>query len=310
MRFTVDANVKTSRRPAGRRWAPLVVCALSLLLTPGCSRAPVFDQERAFALVERQCEFGPRPPGSSAHDRMLVWLIETLEQWADGVSVQRFTALSDTGEVALTNVIASFRPDVRERVLLGAHWDTRAIAERDADPARRSEPILGANDGASGVAVLLELARLISDAPPPIGVDMVFFDGEDGGDGGGLPGWCLGSRYYASTMGDYCPRYAVVVDMVGDADLSIPRERNSAQYSPDVVSALWEAAERAGSASFSGELGTAIYDDHVPLIRAGVPAALVIDFDFRYWHTQGDTPEHCSSESLGEVGRALVELLW
>jgi len=310
MRSTADANVKRFGRCARRHWAPVVVCALSLLLAAGCSRAPTFDQERAFALLERQCEFGPRPPGSSAHERMLVWLIETVDQWADEVSVQRFTALSDTGEVALTNVIASFRPDVRERVLLGAHWDTRAIAERDADPARRSDPIVGANDGASGVAILLELARLVHDAPPSVGVDMVFFDGEDGGDGGGLPGWCLGSRYYASAMGDYCPRYAVVVDMVGDADLSIPRERNSAQHSPDVVSALWEAAERAGSESFSDELGTAIYDDHVPLIRAGVPTALVIDFDFRYWHTQGDTPQHCSPESLGEVGRALVELLW
>ncbi|MBD3348908.1 MAG: M28 family peptidase [Candidatus Eisenbacteria bacterium] len=300
------------RRLARRTTRTLLALLLAVvqLAAAGCSGKPLFDEERAFELLEEQCSFGPRPPGSEAHEAMLTWLVEKVSEATDLVRTQRFTAVSDTGEVQLTNVVASFNPDARERVLLAAHWDTRAVAERDPDPTRRDQPILGANDGASGVAVLLEFARLVATDPPDVGVDIVFFDGEDGGDGGGLPDWCLGSRYYASTMGDYCPRYAVVVDMVGDAQLSIPRERNSAVYSPRVVDAVWAAARRAGSVAFADRLGKPIYDDHVPLLRAGVPAALVIDFDYAYWHTLDDTPERCSPASLGEVGRTLVELIY
>lgn len=283
--------------------------ALTAASLAGCGR-PVFDQSAAFELLERQCEFGPRPPGSLAHEEMKLWLIESLSSLADEVSIQRFTVLADTGRVELTNVIASFVPDARERVLLGAHWDTRAVAERDPDPANRDLPIPGANDGASGVAVLLELARLVSESPPDVGVDMVFFDGEDGGNGGGFPDWCLGSSYYVLSMGDYCPRYAVVIDMIGDADLNILREPNSVETSRDVVDSVWRAARRAGSLSFLDLPGAAMYDDHVALIRAGVPTALVIDFDYAYWHTVEDTPDKCAPESLGEVGRALVALLY
>ena len=288
----------------------VLLCAVAPLAAGGCSGKPSFDEGRAFELLERQCEFGPRPPGTEAHERTMLWLIESLSELTESVSVQRFTALSETSEIEMTNVIASFAPDRKERILLGAHWDTRAVAEHDPDPENRSQPIPGANDGASGVAVLLELGRLLSETPPPVGVDMVFFDGEDGGDEGGLEDWCLGSSYYASSMGDYCPRFAVVIDMIGDADLSIPRERSSSELAPQVVDLVWKAAEEAGSTSFTDDVGARIYDDHVPFLRAGVPAALVIDFDYRYWHTQADTPEHCSAASLGEVGRALVELIY
>jgi glutaminyl-peptide cyclotransferase len=288
----------------------VAVCTAAILGASGCGRAPSFDQEHAFALLEEQCRFGPRPPGSAAHEAMMVWLIDQVSLYTDSVSIQRFTALADTGSVQMTNVIASFAPSRAERVLLGAHWDTRAVAERDPDPAMRTMPIPGANDGASGVAVLLEMARLLSERTPPIGVDLVFFDGEDGGNGGGLSDWCLGSSYYAASMGAYCPRYAVVVDMIGDADLAIPKERNSSQVAPEAVELVWEAARKAGSTSFENRLGASVYDDHVPLIRAGVPAVLVIDFDYRYWHTLEDTPEHCAPQSLGQVGRALVELIY
>ncbi len=297
-------------RPRPLLWLVLVVLTLaSAAVLGGCSR-PEFDQAAAFEFLERQCEFGPRPPGSPAHEETRLWLIETLQPLAERVSIQRFTVLSDTGEVELTNVIASFWPDARERVLLGAHWDTRSVADRDPDPANWDRPILGANDGASGVAVLLELARLFSVKEPRVGVDIVFFDGEDGGDGGGLPDWCMGSSYYARKMGAYCPEYAVVIDMVGDAELLIPREPNSVETSRDVVDAVWNAARRAGSEDFTDDAGTPTFDDHIALIRAGVPSALVIDFDYAYWHTLEDTPDKCSPESLGEVGRALVELLY
>ena len=287
----------------------LATCLIAVSLICGCGRSQ-FDGERAFALLERQCEFGPRPPGSAAHVEAAEWLSLTLSELADEVAVQRFVAQSRTGDVELTNIIASFRPDSRERVLLAAHWDTRAVAEKDPDPAERETPILGANDGASGVAVLLELARLMADDPPAVGVDIVLFDGEDGGDEGGLPGWCLGSTYYAARMGSYCPQYAVVVDMIGDRDLSIPREPNSWQANPEAVERVWSAARRAGSRSFEDAFGQAMYDDHVPLILAGVPSVLVIDASYEYWHTIGDTPDKCSPRSLEEVGRALEELVY
>ncbi len=240
------------------------------------------------------------------------WLVETLQGYADEVSLQWFAARPDTGgaEVTLCNVIASFRMDARERVLFGAHWDTRPIAERDPDEGNRGTPIVGANDGASGVAVLLALASMMSERSPDIGVDLVFFDGEDGGNGGGLESFCAGSTYFASRMGGYAPKYAVVVDMVGDSDLCIRVEPNSMNACPSVVRTVWEAAGRVGATSFSDEQGTAMFDDHIPLIRAGVPAALIIDFDYAHWHTLGDTPDKCSPASLSEVGAVLAELIY
>jgi glutaminyl-peptide cyclotransferase len=173
---------------------PLAACLLAILLLSGCGSGR-FDGERALRLLERQCEFGPRFPGSVGHEEAEEWLTSSLADLADELAVQRFVAQSATGDVVLTNIIASFEPDRRERVLLAAHWDTRAVAEKDPDPASRKTPILGANDGASGVAVLLELARLLVDDPPAVGVDIVLFDGEDGGGAGGRAGWGRGSTY-------------------------------------------------------------------------------------------------------------------
>lgn len=286
-----------------------LVSASAALAFGGCGRTD-FDGERALAFLERQCEFGPRPPGSRAHRETLEWLIGTLEPLADVVSVQRFTVGADTGETTLTNVIASFHPGEQDRILLGAHWDTRAIADRDPDVGSRNQPILGANDGASGVAVLLEIATIVAGHPPPVGVDLVFFDGEDGGDGGGLPDWCMGSTYYAAHLGGYSPAYAIVVDMIGDKDLTIRREETSLSMNPDLVDIVWEAAQRVGSRRFVRQTWEPIYDDHVPLLRSGIPSVLLIDFDYHYWHTLEDTPDKCSSESLAEVGRVLVELAY
>ena len=282
----------------------------AVALACGCS-GPSYDGELAFSFLERQCEFGPRYPGSDGHELMREWLVDTLDGYADAVSVQEFTVeRTDSVEVALANVIASFNMDARERVLLGAHWDTRPIAEHDPDEANRGTPILGANDGGSGVAVLLALAAMMSERSPAVGVDLVFFDGEDGGNGGGLPEFCVGSAVFAQRMGAYAPSYAVVVDMVGDSDLAIPREPNSLNACPSVVAMVWDAAERVGATSFSDVTGTAMFDDHVPLIRAGIPSALIIDFDYTFWHTVEDTPDKCSPESLREVGAVLAELVY
>ncbi|MBM3306890.1 MAG: M28 family peptidase [Candidatus Eisenbacteria bacterium] len=294
------------RRRGGRLVAVALAAAWAATLT-GCGR-PQFDGERAFRFLERQCAMGPRAPGSAGHAEAERWLIETLEGLADEVAVQRFTAVSRGREVGFANVIASFRPAARERVLFATHWDTRPVADLDPDPARRGTPIPGANDGASGTAVLLELATLMSERPPKVGVDLVFFDGEDGGGAGGLAGWCLGSTHYAARLGDYCPRLAVVVDMVGDADLSIPVEPNSLAGAPEAVATVWAAARRAGSLAFEDRRGRAMFDDHIPLLRAGLPAVLVIDAEYEFWHTLADTPDKCSPRSLTEVGRVLVRL--
>jgi len=290
--------------------ALLAACALPAVLVATSCGQPSFDGEAAMALIEKQCAFGPRNPGSPGHEAMLGWLVETVGEQTPHVSVQRFTVEGPGGTFELTNVIASFRPTERNRVLLCAHWDTRAVADRDPDPARRGTPIPGANDGGSGVAVLLELARLMAERPPALGVDLVFFDGEDGGDGGGLGDWCVGSSYYASRIGEYAPGFAVVIDMIGDADLEIPREPNSMRSAPSVVERVWGAARAAGATSFTDREGPGMYDDHVPLLRAGIPAIVVIDPHYRYWHTVEDTPDKCSPQSLDEVGATLLELVY
>ncbi len=287
-----------------------VLLIIPLVASIGCGGRPAFDGDRAYADLVAQCDFGPRYPGSAGHDLAREWLVARLSESADEVTVQEFTHRVGDRELELANIVASYRPECSERVLLGAHWDTRAVAERDPDPARRGEPILGANDGASGVAVLLEVGRLVAERPPGVGVDIVLFDAEDGGDEGGLGAWCLGSSYYAARMGSYCPRYAVVVDMVGDCDLDIPREPYSRSASPELVELVWAAAERAGSTSFSRRTGIAIYDDHVPLIQAGLEAIVLIDLDYPYWHTHEDTPDKCCPSSLREVGEAVTEFLY
>lgn len=296
-------------RPAGLTAALLLVAVALATVSCGGGK-PDFDGERAYELLVRQCEFGPRPPGSDAHARTLEWLVESLERSTDQVAVQRFVSVGPDGEVELANVIASFRPGARERLLLGAHWDTRPIAERDPDPERRGDAIMGANDGASGVAVLLALAETMAERPPAVGVDIVLFDGEDGGSGGGLSEWCIGSSYYASNMGSYCPSYAIVIDMIGDSDLSIAKEQNSLAANREHVELVWEAARRAGAERFVNATGTAMFDDHIPLIQAGVPTVLIIDSEYRAWHTVSDTPEMCSASSLDEVGQVLVELVY
>ncbi len=287
-----------------------VTAALTLLATAGCGGAPVFDGERAYDDLVAQCEFGPRYPGSEGHAAVREWLAARLGESADDVGLQWFTYEWTGGELELCNIVASYHPELRERVLLAAHWDTRSVAERDPDPARREEPILGANDGASGVAVLLELGRMVAAQPPNVGVDIVLFDAEDGGDEGGLGAWCIGSSYYARNLGAYCPRYAIVVDMVGDCDLEIPREPYSQSAAPELMELVWSSAGRLGVTAFADRTGTAIYDDHVPLAQAGLAVIDLIDLDYPYWHTVEDTPDKCCAESLSDVGRVVADVIY
>jgi Zn-dependent M28 family amino/carboxypeptidase len=278
---------------------------------------PRFEGSRAFALLEKQVAFGPRNPGSAGHGACRDFLEAELRRHANRVELQNFTHEGYQGErLRLTNIIASFNPPARTRILLAAHWDTRPRAERDPDAGQRSRPIPGANDGASGVAVLLELARLMQSQPPPVGVDIVLFDGEDYGNEGDSQRYLLGAREYArSRVGGRLPVFGILLDMVGDAQLEILREENSVLYAPTVVDLLWTTAARLGIPEFADGPGPAVLDDHIPLIEAGIPTANVIDFEYpdashRFWHTHDDTPEHCSAASLEAVGRVITHIVY
>ena len=189
--------------------------------------------------------------------------------------------------------------------------DTRPWADNDPNPAHHQTPILGANDGASGVAVLLEIAAHLKNNPPPVGVDIVLFDGEDSGTSGDNASWCKGSDYFAKHL-FFSQKYsaAILLDMIGDADLEIPVEQHSKLYAPQIVSRVWNLAERLGIHQFTKKEGMAVIDDHVPLLRAGIPAIDLIDFDYPYWHTIEDTPDKCSAESLEAVGSVLMEFIY
>lgn len=278
---------------------------------------PVFDGRRAFDYLTRQTSFGPRNPNSPGHAACRTYLAATLRSFADDVRLQDFTHPGYGGELLkLTNIIASFRPDLKERILLCAHWDTRPRADRDEDPARRDDPILGANDAGSGVAILLELASLLRQTPPPVGVDIVLFDGEDYGLEGDHGMYLLGSRFFAKNRtAGIVPRFGILLDMVGDAQLEIPQELHSLKYAPDIVSLVWKTARELGIHQFVDRPGDEILDDHVPLNEAGIKTVNLIDFNYpdathRYWHTHQDIPEHCSPESLGAVGTVVTHVVY
>lgn len=296
----------------------------SLLLAFGCADAPVgptpgspeFEGASAMALVERQVAFGPRVPGAEGHAAQLRWMLARLDSLAPEVVADTFDVVTTQGDsLTLTNVVARFRPEATRRILLLAHWDTRPRSDQAADSALHDTPVPGANDGASGTAVLLHLAELLAEAAPPMGVDLLFVDGEDYGPG--PEDMFLGARRYADRLAsrDVRPVYGVLLDMVGDADASFPVEGYSAQYASVVVDKVWDAAERLGYADFFPRgAGQSINDDHVPLIEAGLPTANVIDFSYgpghAYWHTPDDVPEHVSALTLGMVGEVVTELIY
>lgn len=296
-----------------------LLTGLILLTTLSCGRdRPDFDGDSAFNYLIKQCDFGPRNPGSRGHKNTLDYLLKEMNLFADSVTTQEFTYIdSGTGiSYYLTNIIVSFGVDAPKRVLIGAHWDTRPRSDQDRNPAMRSQPLLGANDGASGVAVLLELAKLLSENPPPVGVDLILFDGEDFGEEGDLDNYFLGSRHFAKNFTGQKPEWAIVIDMVGDADLEIPIERYSFGRNKRLVEKVWDAADKAGVTQFKRKLGSYVQDDHLMLYEhAGIPAINIIDFDYarggvNLWHTSLDTPEMCSPASLAAVGKTLIELIY
>lgn len=292
------------------KWGLLLL--LSLLFSCASNSLPQFDGSEAFRHLMEQCSFGPRNPGSEGHETCKKYLLDKLAGYTNLVRKQQFVYQDTTQKInlELTNIIASFYPEENQRILLCAHWDTRPIADEDPDSSLRGKPILGANDGASGVAVLLEMAKIISQRKPKWGVDIIFFDGEDYGPEGDLDKFCLGSKYFAKNKGDYKPGLGILLDMIGDKDLKIYKDGYSARYANKIVDLVWNTAHELGIDCFNDSSKYYIYDDHIPLLEVGIPCIDLIDYDYPYWHTTQDTPDKCSPESLQKIGEVLIEVLY
>jgi len=284
---------------------------------------PVFNGDRAFDYLVSQTEFGPRNPGSTGHQQGLDYIVGELNKFApvNGVKIQPFSFYDTIGDstYTLTNIIASFNlnPKDDHRILLAAHWDTRPFADKDPDTEKQPQPIIGANDGASGVAVLLEIANILSMNMPEIGVDLVFFDGEDFGrsEVNGLDDYFLGSKYFTDTKGDYRPEFAILVDMVGSKNAKFYMEGYSLDYASSFVHRIWDKATEIGLPAFVHENGPKISDDHVILNNSGIPSVNIIDINgsainYQYWHTTSDTPDKCSPETLRQVGTILLHMIY
>jgi Zn-dependent M28 family amino/carboxypeptidase len=253
-----------------------------------------FDGQRALMDVATQVAFGPRIPGSSGHAQVQDWMREELTNAGWESRVQSTERLGHPIE----NIIAS-RGDQAPKIIIGAHYDTRMVADNDPDESKRQEPVPGANDGASGVAVLLELARVLPEDSVPVW--LVFFDTEDNGRIEGWD-WILGSQAFVDEL-EFRPEAVVIVDMIGDSDQNIYIERNS---NPALVNEIWGiAAELGYQESFIPTAKYSMLDDHTPFLQAGIPAVDIIDFDYPYWHTTADTFDKVSAESLEAVGRTL-----
>lgn len=276
-----------------------------------------FDGARAYLYLSKQTAFGPRSPGSAGHARCLSYLLNELRRYAEKVESQDFeSTLPDGKKVRLTNMIATFNGSSANRLLISAHWDTRLWADQDPDKNNRTKPISGANDGASGVAVILEIARQLKSVPPTIGVDLVLFDGEDLGKTGRPESFSAGAKHFASNKPPgFNPKFGINIDMIGDRVLQIFREQNSERLAPEVQDLVFGTAKSLQVTQFVDSPGEEITDDHLPLNKIGIPTIDLIDFSYpddsnKYWHTLADTADKCSPESLAAVGRVLMKIIY
>jgi len=276
---------------------------------------PSFDGAEAHQLIRDQVAFGPRVPGTEGHAAQLAWMEGLLRIRADEVELQPVSFTTSQGiELDLTNVLARFRPDLLDRILLLTHWDTRPRSDQAQEPEDREIPVPGANDGASGTAILLHLADLMSRHPPPLGVDLLFVDGEDYGP------WTqdmfIGSNHFAATIPRPLPwRHGILLDMVGDLDPRFPIEGYSAEYAPVLAQNVWQVAHDLGFGPyFPVSVENRVLDDHLPLNKAGLPTIDVIDFEYgpgnTLWHTPDDVPGNTSAETLRMVGEVMTELVY
>lgn len=284
----------------------------------------VFSADSAMLLVEAQCRMGARVPGSVAHEQCAAWIISQFEKLGLQVSTQTSPrTMWDGRTFTMKNLFAQYKPDAEHRILLCTHWDSRPWADQDPDSTKHRSAVPAANDGASGVAVLLEVARHLQELNTGVGVDFLCFDLEDYGAPYWATGpadgtdWCVGSRYWAMNKPEtYKPAYAILLDMVGGSDARFRYEFFSRQYAQSTLARVWAIAQEAGYADyFLQEDGLMLTDDHLPLNRiAGIKTIDLIgtahDSFSSTWHTTSDTPENLSADRLKAVGQTLLQVIY
>ena len=295
-------------------------------VAPVSVEVPVFDADSAYAYVERQVEFGYRVPNTPAHQATADYLAAELKRHGAAVEVQEGTVTAYDGtELSIRNIIGSFSPEKKNRILLFAHWDTRPYADNDADKSKHRMPIAGADDGASGVGVLLEIARQVGQKLPDAGVDIAFFDAEDYGapywaQTSDEDTWALGTQYWTRRphKPGYRARFGILLDMVGGTGAKFRREMFSEYYASGIVKQVWETARRLGYGSyFVDEKGGYVTDDHVYVNRYGIPSVDIIACSREtvtgfppYWHTVDDTMKNIDPATLKAVGQTVLTVIY
>jgi hypothetical protein len=283
---------------------------------------PDFNGDSAFAYVKYQADLGPRTPGSKAHEKAVDYYEKQFKRFGAQVLIQAGNSSTFDGKNwLLKNVIASFYPENQNRIMLCAHYDSRPFSEKESDPKLKQNACPGVNDGASGVGVLMEVARIIHEKDPKIGVDIILFDLEDYGDNGGMPDtWCLGSQYWSKNphKAGYTARYGILLDMVGAKDARFPREEISMFYANDVVNKVWKAAKVSGAGAYfiDAEAGE-MTDDHAFVNKiAQIPCIDILHYDafansfFAHHHKNSDDLSTIDKATLKAVGQTLLEVIY
>lgn len=283
------------------------ICFLISLMIVSCTAEyPEADGEYAMSLIEQQHQLGARVPGTDAHEKGAELIKNELALYADTVFSQTFNmkmSYSDE-EIRFTNIFAVLNPDSSNTVFLCAHYDSRPFSSEQGIPTP------GANDGASGTALLISLAKTLRDNPQGKRIILMMIDGEDGGTDEHKEEWFIGSKYYAQNPIYDIPDMCVLVDMIGDKDLAIHREGYSEIFNPGLNDRIFGTAELMGKTVFKNSMKYFIDDDHIPLNTIDYKCVVLIDFDYEYWHTPEDTPDKCSAESLKDVGDVLLRLIY
>ena len=290
-------------------------------------KVPGFNADSAYNYVKKQLEFGPRVPGSEAHAQCAEWFIDFFNEKADTVYVQDFrTRLYNGKSIDGKNIIASFNPKAKKRILLAAHWDSRPFADHDPDRTKWNTPIDGANDGASGVGVLMEVARALKENPINTGIDIILFDLEDYGAPQYLnlmtnDDWALGSQYWSKNphVYNYSAYFGILLDMVGTSNPRFPKEYYSQQLAPSLSNEIWRMARELGyDQYFINEIGHPINDDHIYVnVNANIPMIDLIHLEdnenssfYPYWHTLNDNIDQIDPNTLGMVGNVVLNVIY
>ena len=288
----------------------LFIFFLSLLFS---QYAPYFDSSKAYKHLVEQCEIGARYPGSDEHIQMKDYLINYLENKVDSLLIDEHLIKHPYKDkkIKLFNILGKFNPEIEERILILAHWDTREIADKDLDVKNLNSPIIGANDGASGISVLMVFAKMFDTYPlENIGLDLLFVDGEDIGRSGDIEHFSIGTKLFSKSIKNDI-KFAVCLDMVGDKDPEFKIEQFSFIQAEKQVREIWSLANEMGYSEFTYNIQSPIYDDHRAFfVETGIPSLDIIDFDYPYWHTLEDTPDKCSAETLGIVGNVISEYIY